>query len=84
MDEPKEILVEIGGKLVKLTLRYDTYLAVYWGKHMGELVRCKDCKYHTAYNECTNEHWDSKYSPDYPVVDDKDYCSRAERKTDNG
>lgn len=55
-----------------------------WNDNHGELIRCKDCKYHTAYHECTNEHWNSTYSPDYPVVDDKDYCSFAERKTDNG
>ena len=46
-----------------------------YSQHMGLLIRCKDCKFHSK-NMC----W---FDDDCYVWLDKDFCSRAERKDDN-
>lgn len=43
-----------------------------------EIIRCKDCKYHTHMWNC--EAWNN--SPGFPVVSDDMFCSLAERRTD--
>ena len=43
-----------------------------------DLVKCKNCKYYTVYNECTHPAWDT--GSDYPVVKETDYCSKGEMK----
>ena len=45
-----------------------------------ELVRCKDCKWHTGDNDCTNPQWDSEDRIVYPCTKEIDYCSFGERK----
>lgn len=40
------------------------------------VVRCRDCEYHTAYDECN---WDIGQN-NYPYTDEDDFCSRGERK----
>ena len=42
---------------------------------VGQLIRCKDCKYYTGY-ECIR----SNVSNIRVITDEIDYCSRAERK----
>ena len=42
---------------------------------MGELIRCRDCKYYTGY-ECQR----TKVSNIRVITNEDDYCSRAERK----
>ena len=44
------------------------------------VVRCKDCKFYTYYNECTCPHWDIDQN-NYPYTDEDDFCSYGERKT---
>lgn len=44
-------------------------------KDVGELIRCKDCKYYTGY-ECQR----TKVSNIRVITNEDDYCSRAERK----
>lgn len=49
-----------------------------------EVVRCKDCIYHTGDDECTNGRWDnwgdnSDYEL-YPEALEMDYCSYGERR----
>lgn len=49
-----------------------------------EVVRCKDCIYHTGDDECTHGRWDiwsdnSDYGL-YPEAMEMDYCSYGERK----
>ena len=43
-------------------------------EYMGDLIRCRDCRYKNEYNQCTYyinfHHWTS----------DMDYCSGAERR----
>ena len=48
-----------------------------WYSHIkqGELIRCKDCKYHTHMWYC--EAWNN--SPGFPAVSDDMFCSLAER-----
>lgn len=41
---------------------------------VGELIRCKDCKWHKGKYYCRNT--------DTYGFDDDDYCSLAERRTD--
>ena len=48
-----------------------------------EVVRCKDCKWHTSDDECTSPHWDCEESIIYPQAYEFDYCSYGERE-DNG
>lgn len=50
----------------------------YQRETVSELVRCKDCKWHTAYSECTHRNWDIDQN-NYPKVDEDDYCSYGER-----
>lgn len=49
-----------------------------------EVVRCKDCIYHTGYGECGNGRWDNwnnnDYKSRYPEALDMDYCSYGVRK----
>lgn len=40
------------------------------------VVRCRDCEYHTAYDECN---WDIGQN-NYPYTDEDDFCSHGERK----
>ena len=48
-----------------------------------EIIRCKDCKYYGRADkrrfyrgmDCLNKHIDT-------IIPDKDFCSRAERRTD--
>lgn len=44
-----------------------------------EVVRCKDCIYHTEDDECANGRWDnwsnSDYKSPYPEALEMDYCS---------
>lgn len=47
-----------------------------------EVVRCGDCEYYTAYDECTCPHWDIDQN-NYPYTDEDDYCSYGERRTDD-
>lgn len=42
-----------------------------------DLVKCKNCKYYTEYNECTNPAWECS-GDDYPVVKETDFCSKGE------
>ena len=43
-----------------------------------EIIRCKDCKYHTHMWYC--EAWNN--SPGFPAVSDEMFCSLAERRED--
>lgn len=47
--------------------------------YVAEVVRCCECIYHTADNECTNGHWNnwsnSDYNEPYPEAFETDYCS---------
>ena len=43
-----------------------------------EIIRCKDCKYHTHMWNC--EAWNN--SPGFPAVSDDMFCSMAERRID--
>ena len=43
-----------------------------------EVIRCKDCKYHTHMWYC--EAWNN--SPGFPAVSDDMFCSLAERRED--
>ena len=48
-----------------------------------EVVRCKDCIYHTENDECTNGRWDNWSNSDYelyPEALEMDYCSYGVRK----
>lgn len=48
-----------------------------------EVVRCKDCIYHTEDNECANGRWDNWSNSDYglyPEALEMDYCSYGVRK----
>lgn len=49
-----------------------------------EVVRCKDCIYHTEDDECTNGRWNNwsnnDYKSCYPEALDMDYCSYGIRK----
>lgn len=51
---------------------------------MVEVLRCKDCIYHTEDNVCANRRWDnwsnSDYESPYPEMLDMDYCSYGVRK----
>ena len=47
---------------------------------MEEVVHCKDCAWHTSYNECTHRHWDVSQETQYPVVYEDDFCSYGERR----
>ena len=44
------------------------------------IIRCKDCKFHTDDDECTNPHWDCKESEVYPTAYEYDFCSYGKRK----
>ena len=54
-----------------------------WGMYVGELTRCKDCKYFTRYKDCIEMYmrdgdcseWASHTYLDW-------FCSRAERRED--
>lgn len=52
-----------------------------------EVVRCKECRFCKKYptsdggKMCTNQEWNTVY---YPPVEDDDYCSRGERREDDG
>lgn len=48
-----------------------------------EVVRCKNCIYHTEDDECTNGRWDNWSNSDYglyPEALEMDYCSYGVRK----
>ena len=49
-----------------------------------EIIRCKDCIYHTGDDECTNGRWNnwsnSYYDELYPEALEMDYCSYGVRK----
>lgn len=45
---------------------------------VAQIVRCKDCKYHSHPWYC--EAWNN--SPGFPAVSDDMFCSLAERRTD--
>lgn len=47
----------------------------------SEIIRCKDCKYRNYYY-CTCHHWDCDQFI-YPEVDEDNYCSYGERRTEN-
>ena len=58
-----------------------------------EIIRCKDCKHWIPYDWMFSEVWQSKNIADYPedeigcdccdmAMKANDFCSRAERKTD--
>lgn len=49
--------------------------------YIEDIVRCKDCKYRNYYY-CTCPHWDSDQFI-YPEVDEDNYCSYGERRTEN-
>ena len=44
-----------------------------------EVVRCKDCKWHTSDDECTHPQWDCEERTDYPIAMDFDYFKHGER-----
>ena len=85
---------DVVNKLIRLENNYQFYkekwdaevlyrriceLEIGIGKTPGlEVVRCKDCK-HREDGECPMEQF-------YPWLDqeDTDFCSRGERRTDNG
>lgn len=52
-----------------------------------EVIRCKDCRFckkHPTSDDvkmCTNQEWNDEC---YPLVEDDDYCSRGERREDDG
>lgn len=50
------------------------------------LIRCKDCKYYRADGDCWHE-WDNDGRVYYQSIINEpnpdDYCSRAERRTDD-
>ncbi len=52
-----------------------------------KVVRCKECRFCKKYptsdggKMCTNQEWNTVY---YPPVEDDDYCSRGERREDDG
>ena len=43
------------------------------------VVRCRDCKHYTYYNECTCLHWDIDQN-NYPYTDEDDFCSHGEKR----
>lgn len=47
---------------------------------VGELIRCRDCKwYEPSYRECTSPNWDMR-TDEYFVVPAGFYCGWGERK----
>ena len=70
----------------ELTLEFDASHLTRedWERILGgiPIVRCKDCKYYTYYHECTCDHWDTDPGCEYPSVNESDYCSYGERRTD--
>lgn len=51
---------------------------------VAEVVRCKDCIYHTEDDECTNGRWDNWSNSNdcelYPEALEMDHCSYGVRK----
>lgn len=52
-------------------------------EYMGDLIRCKDCKYYRADGDCWHE-WDNDGRIYYKSIINEpnpdDYCSRAKRR----
>lgn len=61
---------------------YDAKQNLHGSKYVGELIRCKDCKYYRD-GDCWHE-WNNDGRMYYQSVINEpnpdDYCSRAERK----
>lgn len=49
-----------------------------WGGYVGELIRCKDCKF----LRLTGTVWKCQNRLVMMLCEPNDYCSRAERKED--
>lgn len=51
-----------------------------WDDNTGEVVRCKDCKYHNKNIYCTEHYRIKNGNFIYSETDNDDYCSRAVKK----
>lgn len=74
-------------------VNYDIYTINNLPPAEPQIIRCKDCKYWIPYNWMFSEVWQSKNIADYPedeigcnlcdmAMKANDFCSRAERRTD--
>lgn len=66
-------------------VKADHLIDGYGMQAVGELIRCKDCKYQEVSTFFGRKLYGCELAEGYShVCLDDDFCSRAERRTDNG
>ena len=75
LKEQEKELLEFIGAVAKLTAENEMLKMIYGnpGEIVGELVRCKDCKYYDSFSQECRNGIDGIMTPNF-------YCGNAERK----